>query len=90
MNFFIRPEVIAAFNRLKKLFIIALILVTFDPEREIIIKINVLRFVIIAILSQLNENKKLRLITYFLRKILGLKRNYEIYDIELLVIIKVF
>ena len=46
-----RPKAIATFNRLKKLFTIASILVTFDPEREIIIKIDVLRFIIIAVLS---------------------------------------
>jgi hypothetical protein len=67
-----------------------LILVTFDPEREIIIEIDILRFAIAAVLSQLNENRKLRPVTYFSRKILGPERNYEIYNIELLAIIKVF
>ena len=46
-----RLKVIAAFNRLKKLFIITLILVTFDSEREIVIKIDVLGFAIIIVLS---------------------------------------
>ena len=51
LNFFIRSEVITAFNRLKELFIIALILVTFDPKREIIIEINVLKFAITVVLN---------------------------------------
>jgi hypothetical protein len=62
----------------------------FDLEKEIIIKTDVLRFAIVAILSQSNENKKLRPIAYFSRKILRLKRNYKIYNIELLAIIEVF
>ena len=51
LNLFMKPEVITAFNRLKELFTIILILVIFDLEREIIIEINVLRFVIVAVLS---------------------------------------
>jgi hypothetical protein len=49
--FYIRPKVITAFNRLKELFITALILVLFDLKREIVIETYILRFAIAAILS---------------------------------------
>src|SRR5947209_4058503 len=90
LNFFMGPEAIAAFNRLKKLFTTALILVIFDPEREIVIETDALRFAIIVVLSQPNESKKLRPVAYFSRKILGPERNYEIHNMELLAVVEAF
>jgi hypothetical protein len=49
--FFIRPDTLIVFNKLKRLFIKVLILVTFDFKKIIVIKIDVLRFAITAILS---------------------------------------
>jgi hypothetical protein len=90
LTFFIRPNALVAFNKLKKLFIKALILVTFNSEKIIVIKIDILGFAIAAKLSQLNENKKLHSVVYFLRKMILYKRNYEIYNIKLLAIVEAF
>jgi hypothetical protein len=51
LTFFIRLDTLVVFNKLKKLFIKTLILITFDLKKIIVIKIDILRFVIAAILS---------------------------------------
>jgi hypothetical protein len=51
LTFFIEPDALVAFNKLKKLFIEALILITFYPEKIIVIETDALKFVIAAILS---------------------------------------
>ena len=44
-------EVVTAFNKLKELFTTALILVTFNPEKIIIIEIDASGFAIAVVLS---------------------------------------
>ena len=76
-------------KRLKELFTKAPILVYFDLEKKIVIKTDALGYAIAAVISQSDDKGKLRLVVYYLRKMTLLETNYEIYDIELLVIIKV-
>ncbi len=49
---------------------------------------DVLDYIIGAELLQKQLNKKLRLVAFFLKKFLDIELNYEIYDKELLVIIR--
>jgi hypothetical protein len=51
LTFFIRPDTLTVFNKLKKLFIKVLILITFNLKKIIVIEIDALRFIIVAILS---------------------------------------
>jgi hypothetical protein len=51
LTFFIGLDALAVFNRLKKVFIEALILVTFNPKKIIVIEIDALGFAITAMLS---------------------------------------
>jgi hypothetical protein len=51
LTFFIRLDTLVVFNRLKKLFIKALILVTFNLKKIIVIETDALGFVITAVLS---------------------------------------
>lgn len=82
------PEQKATFQRLKELFTKAPILVYFDPEKKIIIKTDASGFAIAAVISQPDENRKMRPVAYYSRKMTPAETHYEIHDIELLAIIK--
>jgi hypothetical protein len=69
---------------------IALILVLFNLEIEIIIKMNVSNYVIRACLSQKNEEGRLHLVVFYLRKISLIEKNYNIHNKKLLVIVMTF
>ena len=62
----------------------------FDLEKEIIVETNTLDYAIRVCLLQLGKDKALHLIAFYLRKITLLKLNYDIYDKELLAIVKAF
>ena len=53
-------------------------------------KIDALNHVVAKIISQYDNNENLRLVTYFLIKMLFVEYNYEIYDKKFLIIIRVF
>lgn len=76
-----------AFKLLKKMFITALILMQFNPDRKIVVEIDVLNQVTGATISQYNNNSVLRLVTYISRKNTPVECNYKIHDKELLAII---
>ena len=88
LQFAIGAKALAAFKRLKELFTQAPILVCFDLEKKIIIKTNALGYIIAAIISQPDNKGKIRPVAYYSRKMSPVEVNYEIYDMELLVIIK--
>ena len=69
------------------MFITALILTQFNPEKEIVLKANSLGQSIRGVLSQYNKDRELHLYTYFLKKNSSAEYNYEIYNKELLTII---
>ena len=80
----------AAFETLKKAFTFDVILRHYDPDREIIMKIDASDFVSEEILFQYDEQSELHPIAYFFKKHNSAKYNYEIYDKELMIIIRAF
>jgi RNase H-like domain found in reverse transcriptase len=77
------------FTALKRTFTSAPILRYFDVTKAIIVKTNASDFVSVGVLSQY-FNGVLHPITFFLKKYLPIECNYEIYDKELLAIIRAF
>ena len=75
---------------MKKAFIFDVILRYYDSNREIVVKIDAFNFVSEGILSQYDEQDELHSIAYFFKKHNSVKYNYEIYDKELMIIIRVF
>ncbi len=80
----------SAFEQLKHTFTIALILMHYNSNLIVIVKIDVFDYVVIEVMSQRDENDQLRLVIYFSFKMLLAKCNYEIYDKKLLAIIRAF
>ena len=62
----------------------------FNLRKQTVIKINILDQAQESILSQLNKFKNLYLIVFHLQKFINFKLNYEIYNKELLAIVKAF
>jgi hypothetical protein len=79
-----------AFDTLKGRFTTAPILVTFDPERQIILETDASDFAIGACLGQLDEQGKLRPVAYYSRKLSPAELNYDVHDKELLAIVVAF
>jgi hypothetical protein len=65
-------------------------LTLFNPEIEIIIKMNASNYAIKACLSQKDKEERLYLIIFYLRKISLTKKNYDIHNKKLLIIIMTF
>ena len=79
-----------AFELLKDRFTTAPILAHFDYEKECIVETNASDNVSARVLSQYGEDGKLHPVAFFSRKHSPQEINYEIYDKELLAIIKAF
>ena len=62
----------------------------FDPDKEITVEIDSSDFVTAGVMSQRDFDNQLRFVAYFNFKMLPAECNYEIYDKELLAIIRVF
>ena len=77
-----------AFKELKYRLATTLILTIFDLEREAILETNASNYAIDTYLIQKDNDKKLRTVVYYSRKITGLELNYNIYNKELLVVVK--
>jgi len=69
-------------------FIIAPVLRHFDLEREVIREADTSDYVSTGVLSQCDDDGVLQLVAYFSKKHLPAKFNYNIYDKELMAIIK--
>ena len=67
-----------------------LILQIFDPRKLTIIDADIFNLVLESDLRQQNELRNLYLIAFYSCKFTESELNYEIYDKELLVIIKAF
>ena len=76
------------FENFKNALFKASVLIHFDPDRKIILKINVSQYIMSDILSQYNDNDNLYSVTFYNKNMLLIKCNYHIYDKELLIIIK--
>ena len=80
----------ASFQQLKHKFISAPILIHFDAEKEIIVKTDASGYVSAGIMSQYDNNSVLHPVAYFSKKHSPAECNYEIYDKELIAIIRCF
>ena len=79
-----------AFNTMKKAFTSDLILMHFDPDKKIVVETDASDFVSAGILSQYDEKDILRPVAYFSKKHNPAECNYEIYDKELMAIVRAF
>ncbi|RAQ93876.1 retrotransposon nucleocapsid protein [Stemphylium lycopersici] len=79
-----------AFDCLKAAFTKAPILAPFDWEREIILETDASDYVSAGVLSQYGDDKILRPVAFFSKKHSTTECNYEIYDKELLAIVRCF
>ena len=78
------------FHQLKETFVIAPILMKFNPDKQIIVECDAFDYVIGGVLSQLDFTNILRPVAYFSKKHIPAEYNYEIYDKELMAIIRYF
>ena len=76
-----------AFEELKERFMTEPVLVTLDLDKEIRVEADVSDFAMRGVLSMKCEDKKWRPVAYISKSLNEAKRNYEIYDKEMLVII---
>jgi hypothetical protein len=83
-------KALQAVETLKKAFTLDTILRHFDPDRETIVKTDASDFVLGGILSQYDDDKVLRLVAFFSKKHNPAECNYEIYDKELMAIVRAF
>ena len=79
-----------AFQQLKYRFTSAPILAHFDAEKEIIVETDASDYVSVGIMSQYDDNGVLHLVAYFSKQYSSAECNYEIYDKELMAIIRCF
>jgi hypothetical protein len=79
-----------AFELLKRTVIEASILTHFDSKKQIYIKSDSSDFVFAEVLSQMRKNDELHSITFFSKNLVSIECNYEIYDKELLTIVRCF
>ena len=79
-----------AFQMLKDAFVNAPILRHFDPDREVIVETDASDFVSAGVLSQYDDEGVLHPIAFFSKRHSAAECNYEIYDKELLAIVRVF
>jgi hypothetical protein len=75
---------------LKQAFTEAPVLQHYDPEDLIVLECDASDYAIAGIISQYNENDKLRLIAFYGQTMISAELNCDIYDKELLAIVKCF
>jgi len=80
----------AAFDLLKKAFTSAPILRHFDYNREIIVEMDASDYVSASILSQHDDDGVLHPVAFYSKKHSPAECNYEIYDKELMAIVRAF
>jgi hypothetical protein len=78
------------FKLLKRTVIKASILTHFDSKKQTYIKNDSSNFVNVDVLSQIKENDELHSVTFFSKNLVSIECNYEIYDKELLTIMRCF
>ena len=80
----------AAFRALKLVFIIAFILQHFNSDLETWIETDAFDWIVVAVLSQRDTDGQLHSVAYMSKKMSSAECNYEIYDKELLAIVRAF
>jgi hypothetical protein len=83
-------EAQAAFERLKREFTTAPILVLFDPELQTILETDASDGAIAAVLTQVCRDGLIRPVAYFSRKLTKTEYNYTVHDKELYAIVAAF
>ncbi len=78
------------FKKLKKLFIFQSVLIMFESEKLITLKMNVSDEAIEACINQSNNKRCLHLIAFHSRKFTNVELNYKIHDKKLLAIVDFF
>ena len=84
------PECATALDTLKTAFTTAPVLRHFDHDREIIVETDASDFVSAGVLSQYDDDGILHPVAFFSKKHSPAECNYEIYDKELLAIVRSF
>ena len=79
-----------AFIDLKTMFTSDDVLLHFDPDKESVVETDSSDYVNAGVLSQYDDNGVLRPVAFFSRRLSPAECNYEIYDKELLAIIRAF
>lgn len=79
-----------AFEALKKAFTTAPILAHFDPDRETWMETDASDYIVAGVLSQVGDDGILRPVAFMSKRMSPAECNYEIYDKELLAIIRAF
>jgi hypothetical protein len=79
-----------AFDTLKATFTSAPILAYFNPDWDIIVNMDTSNYVSAGVLSQYNDDNILHPVAYFSKKHSPVEYNYEIYNKELMAIIRAF
>ena len=80
----------AAFQELKLRFTSVPVLRHFNPEREIIVETDASDYVSAGMMSQYNTDGTLHPVAFFSKKHSPMECNYEVYDKELMAIIRCF
>ena len=65
-------------------------LTAYDPDKQVYVKTDILDYTVGVVLSQPDDKGKYQLVTYFSRQITTPKLNYDIYNKELLAIVKAY
>lgn len=76
------------FEKLKKMFISAPVLMQFDADRKTVLEVDSSGYVVGGLLQQYDDEGVLRPCAFFSKKNSPAECNYEIYDKELLAIVK--
>ncbi|KAK1912691.1 hypothetical protein P3342_004627 [Pyrenophora teres f. teres] len=79
-----------SFHALKIAFCSDVVLAHFDPDLKSIVETDASDYVYVAVLSQVQPDGLVRPVAYLLKKMLPTECNYEIYDKELLAIVRAF
>ena len=77
-----------AFEKMKKLFVEGPILATFDPLRTTVVETDSSGYNVGGVLSQIDDEGILRPCAYYSKKNAPAECNYEIYDKELLAVVR--
>ena len=86
--FSLTPQALTAFERLKEAFTTAPILAQFNLDLKIVLETDASGWVTVAILSQYGNDGILHSCAFYSKKITPAECNYEIYDKEMLAIIR--
>ncbi|CAE7222323.1 RNA-directed DNA polymerase [Pyrenophora teres f. teres] len=84
------PEASRAFDQLKQAFCSEVVLAHFNPDLKCILETDASDYVYAAVLSQIQSDDTIRPVAYLSKKMTPTECNYEIYDKELLAIVRAF